>query len=71
MSFTHEQLNIIKLEGVARVVDPAPFGRQDKNWNGKDSPLWEHHHNTDVCRIATALNRAQSILDFLQSCQKD
>ncbi len=53
------------MKDIARIVDPAPFGRQDKDWNGRNSPLWEYYHHTDVRRITTAMNRAKAVVDLV------
>ncbi len=50
------------IKDVARVIDPAPFGRQDINWRGEGSSLWEHYYITDVRRIKTAMNRTKAVL---------
>jgi len=53
------------IEEVARTIDWAPFRRQDQNWNGKGSPLWDHFHRTDVTRIASAKNRAREVISVM------
>ncbi|KKM79042.1 hypothetical protein LCGC14_1353850 [marine sediment metagenome] len=55
-----------QISRVARAIDHAPFGRQDLNWNGEESPLWEHYHRTDVTRIASAKNRARDVLKAMR-----
>ena len=52
---------------MARAIDWAPFSRQDENWRGQDSPLWEHYHRTDVTRIASAKNRARDVIKAMRS----